>query len=102
MTKRVEWLSSDRWATDNGPACENEQCGNARMEPGLWVYMLDGTNSALGQCVSCHNVISFSRPNKGAAEITIHDMKAAHREWIDYGRAYWQSVTLKGGIFNGR
>jgi len=64
-------FQSDRYATDNGPACTYCDAES------IWVYERDRRDRSLfvAQCAVCHCVVEV---RCDVPDPTIHDIKAAH------------------------
>lgn len=81
---RVEFVSPERYATDNGPRCE---CQGT-----IWIYMVQMEPkerfSVTGQCCACHRAAWFYFDHlKG--EPTIQDVKAGHFASIKADMLTW-------------
>lgn len=77
VTNRVEFVSPERYATDNGPRCA---CQGT-----IYIYMVEHGEKdrfwVTGQCCACHRAVFFHF-NHLKGEPTIGDVKAGHYSHI--------------------
>lgn len=80
---KVEFVDSDRYATDVGTQCSNKCAAEGET---LWVYIAQvHTRCVIGTCASCHDTVNFPLFTAGTyipiEGTDIQFIKAAHKLW---------------------